>query len=45
VISFFAEWDAAGPCADVDASGGVDGDDVISFFGSWDAGGAGGTGC
>jgi len=45
VILFFADWDAAGTCADVDASGGVDGDDVINFFSSWDAGGIGYPGC
>ena len=37
VIQFFADWDAAAPCADLDESGGVDGDDVIQFFALWDA--------
>jgi hypothetical protein len=38
VIAFFADWDAGNSAADVDASGGVDGDDVIVFFAQWDVG-------
>ncbi len=45
MINFFEAWDGGGECADVDQSGGVDGDDVIAFFEVWDSGGAGFPGC
>ncbi|MFZ4572744.1 MAG: hypothetical protein ACOYN0_00010 [Phycisphaerales bacterium] len=45
VIAFFADWDGALGCADIDQANGVDADDVIAFFTAWDQSGAGFPGC
>jgi hypothetical protein len=39
MTTFFAAWEAGEMIADVNADGGIDGDDVTTFFRFWEAGG------